>query len=95
MPGRPMRPREKILANLEEVYREAFERAKKEEDSGEMASLDFRFQRDQLFLEAVLDVRSLLKEHNEKENKEPREPDPEEESLLEKAQKLRRITRLR
>ncbi len=55
-----MRQREKILANLEEMYREAYDRAKEEEDAGEMETLDLQFQRDQLFLEALLDVRALL-----------------------------------
>lgn len=87
-----MRQREKILANLEEMYREAYGRAEEEGDAGEMEALDLRFQRDQLFLEALLDIRALL-------STKPALPDEEEgqkeESLLEKAERLRRITRLR
>lgn len=82
-----MRDREKIVGNLESLYREAFERAREDEDREEMARLDFRFQRDQLFLEALLDVRDLL----------AAAPADEEDSssLLEKAEALRRLTRLR
>lgn len=54
------RPRERILANLESLYRESFARAEEAGDQGEMQRLDFGFRRDQLFLEAVLDVRDLL-----------------------------------
>lgn len=54
------RPREHILANLEQLYREAYQRASEGGDAGEMARLDFGFRRDQLYLEAVLDVRDAL-----------------------------------
>ena len=54
------RPRERILANLESLYRESFARAEEAGDPGEMQRLDFGYRRDQLFLEAVLDVRDLL-----------------------------------
>lgn len=83
-----MRDREKILGNLETLYRDAFDRARESEDEARMSRLDFRFQRDQLFLEAVLDVRDLL----------AAAPDDDEDgsgSLLDKAEALRRITRLR
>lgn len=84
-----MRDRERILSNLEEMYREAYERAK---DDEEMDALDLRFQRDQLFLEALLDIRALLQTTPalSEEAEEERE-----ESLLDKAERLRRITRLR
>lgn len=85
-----MREREKILSNLEEMYREAYDRAKEEEDADEMSELDLRFQRDQLFLEALLDIRALLSAQPGAQGEQVRE-----ESLLEKAEKLRRITRLR
>ena len=42
------RSRERILANLDEMYREAFERAKAAEDSGQMQTLDFAYRREQL-----------------------------------------------
>ena len=85
-----MRDREKILANLEDTYREAYDRARKEDDADEMSALDLRFQRDQLFLETLLDIRALLSERPDSTGGE--EP---EESLLEKAERLRRLTRLR
>lgn len=86
-----MRDRETILSNLEQVYREAYERAREEEDSGEMDRLDFRFRRDQLLLEALLDVRQLLALPAE----DAEEDGEEGSSLLEKAEALRRLTRLR
>lgn len=85
-----MRDRERIVSNLEDMYREAYGRAREEDDGEEMAALDLRFQRDQLFLEALLDIRALLGSTTEPAREEERE-----ESLLEKAEKLRRITRLR
>ena len=54
------RPREHLAANLESLYREAYERARATGDQGEMARLDFDFRRDQLYLEAILDVRDSL-----------------------------------
>ena len=51
------RPREHLLANLEALYREAYARAQAAGDADEMARLDFGFRRDQLYLEAILDVR--------------------------------------
>lgn len=90
-----MRQREKILANLEEMYREAYDRAKEEEDAGEMETLDLRFQRDQLFLEALLDIRALLSSQPAPVDEEKAQKEEKEESLLEKAERLRRLTRLR
>ena len=55
-----MRDRQKILGNLESLYREAFQRSEEGGDQAEMARMDFDFQRDQLYLEALLDVRELL-----------------------------------
>lgn len=85
-----MRDRDRILSNLEETYREAYERAREDEDETEMSELDLRFQRDQLFLEALLDIRNLLSADPEANTEAQRE-----ESLLDKAERLRRITRLR
>ena len=51
------RPRERILQNLDEMYSEAFERAKAAEDSSQMAALDFAYRREQLYFEILLDVR--------------------------------------
>lgn len=57
MPGRP---RERILANLETVYREAFDRAKAAGDERRMLDLDAAYQREQLLLEVLLDIRDGL-----------------------------------
>ena len=57
MPGRP---RERILANLESVYREAYDRAKAAADERRMLDLDAAFQREQLLLEVLLDIRDTL-----------------------------------
>jgi hypothetical protein len=54
------RPRERILANLDEMYREAFERAKAAGDQAQMATLDFAYRREQLYFEILLDVRDAL-----------------------------------
>ena len=57
---RMSRSRERILTNLEEMYREAFERAKATEDPSQMASLDFAYRREQLYFEILLDVRDAI-----------------------------------
>jgi len=54
------RSRDRILANLDEMYTEAFERAKVTGDSSQMASLDFAYRREQLYFEILLDVRDAL-----------------------------------
>ena len=57
---RMSRSRERILANLDEMYREAFERAKATGDEGQMATLDFAYRREQLYFEILLDVRDAI-----------------------------------
>jgi hypothetical protein len=54
------RSRERILANLDEMYREAFERAKQSGDDAQMATLDFAYRREQLYFEILLDVRDAV-----------------------------------
>jgi hypothetical protein len=54
------RSRDRILANLEEMYSEAFKRAKAAEDEAQMASLDFAYRREQLYFEILLDVRDAV-----------------------------------
>ncbi len=54
------RSRDRILANLDEMYTEAFERAKAAGDQSQMASLDFAYRREQLYFEILLDVRDAL-----------------------------------
>ena len=57
---RMSRSRERILANLDEMYREAFERAKTTGDDAQMATLDFAYRREQLYFEILLDVRDAV-----------------------------------
>ena len=57
---RMSRSRERILANLDEMYREAFERAKVSGDDAQMAALDFSYRREQLYFEILLDVRDAI-----------------------------------
>jgi hypothetical protein len=57
---RMSRSRDRILANLDDMYREAFERAKLTGDDSQMASLDFAYRREQLYFEILLDVRDAV-----------------------------------
>jgi len=57
---RMSRSRDRILANLDEMYREAFERAKTTGDAAQMATLDFAYRREQLYFEILLDVRDAI-----------------------------------
>ncbi len=56
----PPRPRDRVLGNLESIYREAYERAKVADDQTRMADLDAAYQREQLLLEVLLDIRDAL-----------------------------------
>jgi hypothetical protein len=58
------RSRERILANLDEMYREAFERAKATGDETQMVTLDFAYRREQLYFEILLDVRDAIERNN-------------------------------
>jgi hypothetical protein len=82
-PRRP-RPRERILANLEAVYREAYQRAKDAGDRERMMDVDAAFQREQLLLEVLLDVRDALLGDAAPSR-----------SALEKLETLRRLTKLK
>ena len=55
-----MRNRERVLKSLEKVYREAFTAADTASNSEQMATLEREYQRDQLQLEVLLDIRELL-----------------------------------
>ncbi len=55
-----MRSRDQILGNLESTYREQYDRARNENQPRRMEELDAGYQRDQLMLEVLLDVRDLL-----------------------------------
>lgn len=57
---RMSRSRERILANLDDMYREAFDRAKAAEDEAQMKALDFSYRREQLYFEILLDVRDAI-----------------------------------
>jgi hypothetical protein len=54
------RPRERILANLEAIYREAYDRAGTTGDKARMLDLDAAYQREQLMLEVLIDIRDAL-----------------------------------
>ena len=81
-----MRDRQRILDNLEKLYRDELDRNAGIEGAGG-ERLDFEFQRDQLYLEVMLDLRDLTSGSPEEEKSTS--------SLLEKAQQLRNLTRLR
>jgi hypothetical protein len=57
---RMSRSRERILSNLDEMYREAFDRAKASGDQSQMAALDFAYRREQLYFEILLDIREAM-----------------------------------
>jgi hypothetical protein len=54
---RMSRSRDRIMENLETMYREAFDRAKTSGDDKQMTTLDFAYRREQLYLEILLDIR--------------------------------------
>ncbi len=80
------RRRDKILSNLESIYREAYDRAKTIDDPGRMLDLDASYQREQLLLEVLLDIRDEIGSIGEV---------PTGKSALEKLQTLRNLTKLR
>ena len=55
-----MRSRERILTNLEELYRETYDRARAAGDQRRVEELDAAYVRDQLMLEILLDIRDLF-----------------------------------
>jgi hypothetical protein len=86
------RPRERILANLEAIYREAYDRAKAAGDQARMADLDAAFQREQLLLEVLLDVRDALAAPSPGATSGEHAPGPDPIAALEA---IRRISKLR
>jgi len=80
-----MRSRERILTNLESIYREAYDRAKETEDKDRMMDLDASFQREQLILEVLLDVREALNSIGAESTSE---------SALKKLETLKKFTKL-
>jgi len=83
------RPREHILANLESLYRESFAAAAERGDADEKRRLDFGFRRDQLYLEALLDVRDLLAQPSAAPDPATTTPD---RSVLEQINDIRSLT---
>ena len=61
---RMSRSRDRILTNLEEMYREAFDRARASADDSQMAALDFAYRREQLYFEILLDVRDAMEKRD-------------------------------
>ena len=59
---RMSRSRDRIMQNLDTMYREAFERAKASGDDSQMATLDFAYRREQLYLEVLLDIREATEQ---------------------------------
>lgn len=57
---RMSRSRDRVLDNLDEMYREAFERAKVSGEAAQMATLDFAYRREQLYFEILLDIRDAI-----------------------------------
>ncbi|HWZ57817.1 MAG TPA: hypothetical protein VNW46_02485 [Gemmatimonadaceae bacterium] len=51
------RSRDRIMSNLDEMYREGFERAKADDDQAQMVALDVAYRREQLYFEVLLDLR--------------------------------------
>ncbi|HEU5041205.1 MAG TPA: hypothetical protein VFT84_10310 [Gemmatimonadales bacterium] len=80
-----MRSRDRILGNLESIYKESYERAHSLGDQGRMVDLESAYMRDQLMLEILLDIRDLFSVA----------PAASGGSALEKLEALRRLTKLR
>lgn len=79
-----MRPRDAILGNLESIYQASFDAAKQAEQPRRMEELDNAYQRDQLMMEILLDVRDLL----------ARQPAaPPGQSVLDQLEALRRLAK--
>jgi len=83
-----VRPRQQILDNLDAVYREAYDRAKELKDERRMADLDAAYQREQLLLEVLLDIRDGISGPKQKAPETSGNP-------LAALDTIRRITKLR
>jgi hypothetical protein len=80
-----MRSRDRILANLESIYRDSYERAKTSGEGARMIDLESAYMRDQLMLEILLDIRDLFSVA----------PAAAGGSALEKLEAIRRLTKPR
>ncbi len=77
-----MRPRDAILGNLESIYQASYEASRTAAQPRRMEELDNAYQRDQLMMEILLDVRDLL----------ARQPAaPPGQSVLDQLEALRRL----
>ena len=90
-----MRTRSKIIGSLESIYTEAYRKADESGDRSRMEALDFGFQRDQVMLEVMLDVRDALSGLGDALSSLDGEDEKPESSLLDKAMAIRKFTRLR
>jgi hypothetical protein len=81
-----MRSRERILDNLEAIYRESYDAAKGAGEDARMADLDNAYRRDQLMLEILLDIRDLFAVS-------PAAPAESGKTALERLEMLRRLTK--
>ncbi len=81
-----MRSRDKILTNLESIYREAYDRAQQAEVAGRMMDMDAAYQREQLLLEVLMDIRDAIHSIGDA---------PNEKTALQKLQALKKLTKLR
>jgi len=79
-----MRPRDAILRDLETIYQSSFDAARKAEQPKRAEELDNAYQRDQLMMEVLMDVRDLL----------ARQPAaPPGQSVIDQLEALRRIAK--
>jgi hypothetical protein len=79
-----MRPRDEILGNLESIYKTTYDAAKQAAQTKRMEELDNSYQRDQLMMEILLDVRDLL----------ARQPAaPPGQSVIDQLEALRRLAK--
>jgi len=81
-----MRSKSQVVGSLEGVYREAYEKAESAGDAARMESLDFGFQRDQVVLEVLLDVRDAL-------GGLPGSDSSDDPGLLDRAKAIRKFTK--
>ncbi|MEQ1855122.1 MAG: hypothetical protein ABL963_01565 [Longimicrobiales bacterium] len=89
-----MRARDRVLQSLDNVYRSAFTAAEEAGDKAAMDRLDIEYQREQLHFELLLDIRELLLPAAAPTTEEADMTMEKATSFLEKAQQIRRLTRL-
>ena len=79
-----MRPRDAVLGDLETIYQASFDAAKKAEQPRRAEELDNAYQRDQLMMEILMDIRDLL----------ARQPaSPQGQGVIDQLEALRRIAK--